>query len=112
MDGRNAASLTPTLIAELVSPVFDNHPIIEAYIFGSRARGTSVATSDVDFFCKVDRGVPFGMFALGTLTYELQNALNAPVDVITADSLETTNSRLFREIERDKVKVYERTQER
>lgn len=96
-------------IAELAAPVLRNHPVVAAYLFGSQARGDQNDQSDVDLFCTIDRTEPFGMFAYGSLIHDLQRALNMPVDVITADDLANTNPRLYREIERDKVLIYERS---
>ena len=95
-------------IASSAEPALRRHPVIRAYVFGSQARGDCGPGSDVDLYCEIDRSKPFGMFALGSLSHDLRDALNAPVDVLTADNLDRVNPRLFREIERDKVLIYER----
>lgn len=96
-------------IAASIAPVLKQHPVIRAYLFGSQAQGTQQTGSDIDLYCTIDRSEPFGLFALGALSHDLQAALNTPVDLITADNLAQTNPRLYGEIERDKVLVYERT---
>lgn len=99
-------------IADCVRPVLSRHPVKKAYVFGSQARGDQRPDSDVDFYCSIDRSRPFGMFALGALYHDLQEALGSTVDIVTAEGLEKSNPRLYREIERDKVLVYERTADR
>lgn len=108
-DARNANRVAR--IAGAVSPVFKKHAVVRAYLFGSQARGDQGASSDVDLYCTIDRAKPFGMFAYGALANDLQAALGLPVDLVTADHLDITNPRLFKEIERDKVMVYERATE-
>lgn len=95
-------------IAAAAAPVLRRHPVIKAYVFGSQARGDCGPDSDVDLYCEIDRSAPFGLFALGSLVHDLQIALQKSVDVLTADHLESCNPRLYREIEHDKVMIYER----
>ena len=103
--------MNPSAVAATAEPVFRRHPVVRAYVFGSQARGDQRAGSDVDLYCDIDRSRPFGLFALGALIHDLQDALCLPVDVVTAEDLDRTNPRLYREIERDKVLVYEREAE-
>lgn len=104
------ADATIEQVAKAVAPVLERHPVLSAYLFGSTARGERRAGSDIDLYCKIDRSKPFGLFALGGLIHDLQEALGAKVDVVTSDSLSSTNPRLLREIERDKVLIYERAE--
>lgn len=69
-----------------MAPLLAGHPeILEAYLFGSRARGDAAAHSDVDLAIYVDRGAvpetPFGYVA--ALITELIQALGRnDVDVV------------------------------
>lgn len=98
-------------IATRACPVLRRHPVTKAYLFGSQARGDQRPDSDIDLYCSIDRSKPFGMFALGALYHDLQEALGSPVDILTTENLEFVNPRLYREIERDKVLIYERSAE-
>lgn len=65
--------------------------IAEAYgvevkgVFGSVARGTDRADSDVDLLVDLPEGM--GLFTLGKLRGELEAALGRPVDLVPLDGL-------------------------
>lgn len=54
-------------------------------VFGSVARGTERIDSDIDFL--IDLPADTGLFALGGLRRDLEDLLEAPVDVVPADGL-------------------------
>ncbi len=54
-------------------------------IFGSVARGTADANSDIDFLVDMERGR--SLFDIGGLLFDLEKLLNHRVDVITPGSL-------------------------
>ena len=54
-------------------------------IFGSVARGTAQAESDVDFLVNLEKGR--SLFDLGGLLYDLQKLLGRNVDVVTEAGL-------------------------
>ncbi|MCX6033617.1 MAG: nucleotidyltransferase family protein [Chloroflexi bacterium] len=68
-------------------------------LFGSVARDTATATSDVDLLVEFDR--PVGYFGLFALQDYLEKLLGCPVDLGTSDSLkpyirERVNGELIR----------------
>lgn len=54
-------------------------------IFGSVARNEARPESDFDFLVELEKGR--SLFDLGGLSYELQELLEAPVDVVTINCL-------------------------
>ena len=63
-----------------VREIFARFGIDDAVVFGSVARGTDTATSDVDFlFTPPER---MGLITLGSLTSALERVLGVPVDAV------------------------------
>lgn len=78
-------------IQAIVNPILQNYGVSRAYLFGSYARGEATAQSDIDL--RIDGGKIKSMFGLGALYYELTNALDKPVDLVTTESLNHTANR-------------------
>lgn len=84
-DGRIGSAM-PEALARQLAPVFETFPqVLEAYVFGSVARGEARPTSDLDLAVTVDRGVPeprpFGLRAV--LITEIQAVLGrSDIDVV------------------------------
>lgn len=73
-------------IKKIVSPIAASHGVEKLYLFGSYARGDADADSDMDF--RLDKGQIKGLFALGSLYVELEDALGKRIDLLTSDSLD------------------------
>lgn len=62
-------------IRAFAAPIFTEHGINEAYLYGSRARGGNTAESDYDFYCVVpEEARPFGISKFGSLIQSLNFA--------------------------------------
>lgn len=73
------------------------------YLFGSYARGEAKEGSDLDF--RIDKGRIHGLFALGGLYADLEEAFGVSVDLLTTDSLDE----VFRkEIASEEILIYGR----
>ena len=57
-----------------------------ALVFGSSARGTAHAESDVDVAVGLTPGDPLGAIAIGDLVSRLEAAVRRPVDVVLLDA--------------------------
>ncbi|GAA0296046.1 helix-turn-helix domain-containing protein [Kineococcus aurantiacus] len=68
-----------------VKAVAAAHGVHHVRVFGSTARGTERAGSDVDLLVDLPAGT--GLFALGRLRRELEDLLDAPVDLVPEDGL-------------------------
>jgi hypothetical protein len=68
-----------------VQRVADAYGVTVKGVFGSVARGTDGANSDVDLLVDLPEGM--GLFSLGKLRGELEALLGGPVDLIPLDGL-------------------------
>lgn len=73
------------------------------YLFGSTLRGEATGDSDVDVFVDYDAASRFNAFDLVGIKLLLEDALGAPVDVMTRDGL---HPRLRGTIERSALRVF------
>jgi predicted nucleotidyltransferase len=94
----------PYTIAEIKNRVSDaarQYGVTKAYVFGSYARGEAGPESDIDI-C-IEKGNIRTLFELSGFCQDLQESLDAKVDVVTTASL----SGDFREqIGKDMVLIY------
>lgn len=80
-----------------------NNPKIKSVsLFGSYAKGTAKASSDVDLFLDVDEG--FDLFDFAELQIELERALGKRVDITTR----TDDEYFMSHIQRERIQLYER----
>ena len=67
-------------------PVLKNHSVKRAAIFGSYARGTAKARSDIDFLIEY-KGETKTLFDLVDLKSELEEIFDRKVDIVTYNSI-------------------------
>jgi predicted nucleotidyltransferase len=90
-------------IRTIVAPIAERYGVERVYLFGSYARGDTTENSDVDL--RVDKGALKGMFALGGLYSEIQEALQIKVDLLTTGNLDAD---FLRKIQKEEVLLYEK----
>ena len=93
-----------------IAPVAEKYGLSAVYLFGSYARGDATAQSDVDLLVDLTGSSVRGI-VLGGLYSDLEAALEIPVDLVTAASLEQPSSfrsdALFRDnIQRERKIIY------
>ena len=93
--------LTPEEIRSACAQVLKDYPITYCWLFGSYAKGTATAESDVDLLVS---GEVEGLRFYG-LVDALQAALHKRTDVLTPAQL-TLNPELLNEILKEGVRVY------
>ena len=86
----------------ILSPVFAEHGVKRAVLFGSYAKGAATPRSDVDLV--VDSGLR-GLAFFGLLE-SVATALDTPVDLIDVSQIEL-GSRIDREVAQSGVKIFE-----
>ena len=93
-------------IRDIITPIAKLHGVDKVFLFGSYARGEATASSDVDL-C-VDAPALRGLFALGGLYADLEDALSKRIDVVTTGSLKYNKDEAFLEnLRKDRVLLYE-----
>ena len=89
-------------IKSVVAPIAKVYGIKKVYLFGSYAKGTANADSDVDIL--IEKGKPLSLLGLSGLLQDIKEALNLPVDIVTTASLKGE----FREaIKGTEILIYE-----
>jgi predicted nucleotidyltransferase len=88
-------------LQEIISPIAKKYNLSQVSLFGSYARGDSNEQSDIDL--RIDKGGLKGMFALCGFYTEVEEALDAKVDVLTTGSLEED---FLEEIKKDEIVLY------
>ena len=89
-------------IRNIVNEIAKRHGVKRMFLFGSRARGNAKSNSDLDF--RIDKGKIKGLFALGGLYADLEEAFGLPIDLLTSESL---NEEFIKEISDEEVLIYE-----
>ena len=90
-------------LSRIVVPIAEKYGVERVALFGSRARGNAGIKSDYDFV--FTNGKIQSLFTMAAFLTDLENALEAPVDLIS----DTSSDRAFlAEIAREEVSLYER----
>lgn len=93
-------------LKRIVAPIAKSHCLGRVYLFGSYARGDATTESDIDL-C-VDASALHGLFALGGLYADLEDALKKDLDLLTENSLSHNKDKAFVEnLRKDQVLLYE-----
>lgn len=96
-------------IAERVRPVAERYGISKVYLFGSYARGEATEDSDIDLL--IDAQNIKGLFALGGVYSDLEEALNKEIDLVTFGQIEQNRNvpihkRFILEVESERKEIY------
>ena len=92
-------------IKSIANQIAKRHGVERLYLFGSHARGDARNDSDLDF--RIDRGKIKGLFALGGLYADLEDAFGRPIDLVVTDSL---SDEFIKRISAEEVLIYEQKQ--
>lgn len=88
-------------IKEIVVPIAKTHEVGKIYLFGSYARGEATPESDIDL--RIEKGKLKGLFALGALYADLEDALSKKLDLLTTGSLD---KKFLKQISGEEVLLY------
>ena len=91
----------------LIQHFFASRPVKKAYLFGSYARNEADKNSDLDILVELDHSRPIGMKFFG-YQVELEDLLKLKIDLLSAEGL---SKYLKPFVDKDKVLIYERTNE-
>ena len=92
-------------IKSIAGAIAERHGVERMFLFGSYARGEVSKGSDLDF--RIDKGKIRGLFALGGLYADLEEAFGMPIDLLTSESLDES---FRKEISGEEVLIYEQRQ--
>ena len=98
-------------IRRCITPVAVRYRLKAVYLFGSYARGEATDESDIDLLIDTSGTSLKGLFALGAVYCDLEDALQKKIDLLTLSALEQQaqlpSDITFREtVERERVKLY------
>lgn len=96
--------ISPTDISTAVSRVLARYDVLEAYLFGSFARGEQAPDSDIDLRLVCGNTMTFG--TLYELSHELEKELGRKVDIVT-NPPEHMRAAFRKNLEQDEVRLYE-----
>lgn len=94
----------PVLDLNKIQRYLATQPVVKAWLFGSYARGEQTDASDVDIVAVFDDDVSL-LGHIGIMM-GLEKLLGKKVDLVTDG---TFFPRIAREVEKDKILIYERT---
>ena len=102
----NSKIYTLNEIKNIIAPIAARHGVDKVYLFGSYARGDADENSDIDL-C-VDAVALKGLFALGGLYADLEDALGKELDLLTEKSLKYNSDNSFKDVlQKERVLIYE-----
>lgn len=97
-------------LQQLIARYFAAKPVTRAWLFGSFARGSATAWSDVDILIAADRcGGPFTLLTLGAMSMDLSELTGREVDLVEENGIEPI---VATNVSHDKILIYERQSER
>lgn len=107
---KGVKALTQEDVAQAIAATSKQFPAISrAILFGSFARGTFNANSDVDIRIELDRGKGFNLRDLSQYMKKIEQETGREVDVVSASNIK--NPQLKEAIETEGVTVYERQEQ-
>ena len=89
-------------IKETIAPIAKTYGVTSMTLFGSQARGTATADSDLDF--KIEADTIDTLIKLCNFRLDLEDALGVSVDIITSD---ISDDSFLSNIACDEVLIYE-----
>jgi predicted nucleotidyltransferase len=87
---------TLELLRAVVRSVCDNRPVERVEVFGSVARGTPHAGSDVDLLVEFLPTAKAGLFEMGALKEDLEERLGCRVDLLSRPAVEKSRNPIRR----------------
>lgn len=92
-------------LKSIITPIAVQYGLDRVYLFGSYARRCATKDSDIDL--RVDKGKLKGLFELGALYCDLEDALGKELDLLTTGSLDQA---FLDHISNEEVLLYDRIQ--
>ena len=87
-------------IQKRAAPILKRHDAVEAYVFGSAARGEATPESDIDILVRFK--TIQGLLEHIRVKYDLQDTLGQRVDLVQMEAL---RKEMRSSVDRDKVRI-------
>lgn len=92
-------------IRKTAAPIAERYRLKKLSLFGSYARGEATEASDIDVYAELPEG--FGLFRLGGLQNDLEDAFHKEVDIVTDGMLnDSLSAEMAQNIREDEVVLY------
>ena len=106
-------TLSRTEIEQVILELLHKYHAEYALLFGSYARGEATEKSDVDLLISYQNLI--GMFALGGVYSDMEDAFNKPVDIVseralTASYASVSSKQLLMNARKDGIQIYGKKQ--
>lgn len=75
-------------LRRIITPIAEKYKVPAVYLFGSYARGTATADSNIDLLVDTTGTALKSLLSLGALYNDLEAALNKRIDLIMVSSLQ------------------------
>ena len=98
-------SLTTQEMKSIIAEYFKTQPVLQAWIFGSYARGEERPDSDVDILVEFDHNTPIGLFTYARMWRELKEQLGRDIDLVEDGTMRPL---IAKTANKDKQLIYER----
>lgn len=100
-------------IKQKIIPIAKAHHLKAVYLVGSYARGEATAESDIDFLFDGNGSDITSLIKASSMYADIKELFDIPVDLVSMSALrnprtQKTSFIFIRNIERDKVKLYDR----
>lgn len=89
-------------LKSIIAPIARQYGLSRVYLFGSYARHDAGGDSDIDL--RVDKGRLKGLFELGALYCDLEDALGKKLDLLTTGSLDQS---FLDRISKEEILIYD-----
>ena len=101
-------------IKQKIVPIAKAHNLKAVYLIGSYARGEATADSDIDFLFDGEGSNITSLVKASSMYADIRELFNVPVDLVNMATLrnprmQRTSFLFIKNVERDKVKIYDRT---
>ena len=102
---------TLSQLSDIIRPIAEKYGLKAVFLFGSYARSEATEESDIDLLIDTDGTQLRGLFALGALYCELEEALQKNIDLVTVSALEQraqmpSDVRFRENVKRERVELY------
>ena len=90
------------MIKKTIYPIGKQYGVKRIYLFGSFAKGTADANSDIDLL--IEKGRPLSLLKLSSMRQDAEEAFSRSVDLLTTAGIEDS---FYKEIAGTEVLIYE-----